>query len=292
MFGIKTQEADKAFLISKFFHDDPRMDEYCRSQGIDHRIFHIYPKKDLAYRWSLLEFIPQSLCKMIHQSGGKIYIAGGSCIPDAPNLQHLPSSDINVFVLNTLDSVAVDTCHKIAQLLTDENYIVGSFPDKSVYAVCPPGKRNITITRSHATSFEKLLLEFDIGVCQWATDCMNIIYSSKALHDFEKSIISLVPGNHLKKDERLVKYKMKGFALDKECCNLLDKSGIVDSKMEEYLLYNYAIIIPNLSLKANIWQLRRQGINIPDRIIDLKFAHEITLSLNPLWLRHGTTLQA
>ncbi len=302
-FGINTKKEEKCFMITRWFSKEPRFLEYCIEHNIANRVFHVIPFsvqiaetraetraeveetgeiKKTKNDWAVIEFVPRSIWQIM-QDTSNVYIAGGACIPTRPNLlTFLPSSDIDLYVLDTNYNIKTEEksrgldellC-KIIQTLRKEGYIICHQEGKSVQAIAPPGMRNFQIMLSNCTSIQKLLYTFDLHVCQFATNGKNVLHSLKAMQDLDNGIIShqpLIPA----RPERIIKYKMKGFQLDEELASWLTrKSATNESKVIESLMYSYAMQFKELPMAANMWQLRRQNLLIsvtPEDDLELDF---------------------
>ncbi len=308
------------YIISRLFSKEPQINDYLINNDLGDKIFNtcsidsIFPRiwsnvpAFLAEKLdknnnSPLDMIPASLIELMTKTFlGQIYIAGGACIPRHTGIELLPSSDIDLFVISSVQDDDPTSskkradleviCRTICQLLRSEGYIITWEQEKNVVAVAPPSKRNIQICISLCTSIQKLMTHFDLPACQWATNGVEVFHSVLSLHALHTKLIT----NNRHKDyksERLVKYRLKGYKLDDKLTQFVEKDcGKQLQQLEQCLLYNYLIQNSNLNIYGNVLQLKRQGKLVSLNHVDdalIEFHHVYAFfSLDELWKKRIT----
>ncbi len=256
-FGVQTLNANNVERVCKLLKKQPRYDEYCIAHDMGKSIFEVGPweEKNPGLSW-IWDSLPKGLMKNLNeQHPRRVYVAGGSCIPQKTGITMLESSNIDFFIIKSRKG-SNEAAALILKAFHDDGYIICSkLADREMIAVAPPdrGLRNVRILNSTQPSIQALLRSFDIGATQWASDGIESIHSILAMRQLQTKTIEYVGGKYT----RYVRYRLKGFDVQK-----MPLAPYPSNIMREFNLYNYPRQFANLSLEENIWQLKRQSYTV------------------------------
>ena len=180
----------------------------------------------------------------------QLVLAGGAALRACdPHCIHLPSSDIDLFLLDAtpitwVDALAPGTFLRFVQALQSLGYVFATSSQNTVLnAIGPFGAPRIQLVASAETSLIDLLSNFDFRVLQCAFDGTQMWHTFGCAQDI---ITHTATPNITTGHARIKKIQLKGYKLSKELQTLLDHAEPID---ENKLEQDYPCVLQGVSVK-------------------------------------------
>ena len=206
-----------------------------------------------------LSFVPNNIMSFLEPN--KVVIAGGSMTQlKTPWANVLPSSDIDVFVLNSdkIKAMAIVSSFDIMEYFACRS-------SSSVVTLIPKivGKKVVQIILHEITSTKGLLETFDIYSLKIAFDSQYFVYPFVAISDWEERTITSC--NCIIEPRRFLKMYLKGYNVSQNAKEymgkMLDKHGMwpIDEEVITYVRDMVYMANPYLSTLSNMTLFRALG---------------------------------